>query len=573
MDRINKSPGSINGLPARRSEKMMSEIFLHHLSDMIFIMEVEPGPRFRYFFVNQMGMEFAGLKQEHIGQMMEDVLPKNRADFLMQYYSRALHSNEPVAFIEEARSRNELANVFESRLTAIKNEDGIIQYIISVTRDIHWRSAEAIKYLELHDQMTGSWNRQALMEHLQIEIATSLREGREFAIVNIDLDRFKHFNDSLGHKAGDKLLKLVTERLMSWNKPGHRLYRLGGDEFVILLSDSDRKETDRCARELIELFDVPFCVNSQEYYITPSIGISMFPMDGRDADTLLKNADNALFLVKEKGRAHYRFYRSWMADNFPSYILMEAHLRKAIEKNEFTIHYQPQVNLKNGEILSFEALLRWNNRKFGTVSPSHFIPVAEDTGLIIPIGEWVIREVCRQISVWRSKGHTGIRVAVNISPRQFMEPNLPSVIKMALEEYGLPASMLEIEITEGAMEDTRATLGILHRLKDLGVILSVDDFGTGYSSLNYLKRFPIDILKIDQSFVKEIMENYKNAAITKTIIHLAHSLGLEVVAEGVEEEVQADFLAEANCEKAQGYFFSRPVSAEQIEEKILLKAF
>lgn len=555
------------------TEKMKSDVFFHHISDMIFIMEVEPGPKFRYFFVNKMGLEHASMNEGHFGQLFEDVLPPERFAHLYPYYKRAVFSSEPVVYIDEVTSDSKAANIYESRLSAVKDESGNVEYVICVTRDLHWSNAETIKYLELHDQLTGAWNRRALMEHLQFEIAAALPTDREFAVVNLDLDRFKQFNDTLGHDAGDDLLKFLTARLFKWNKPGQRIYRLGSDEFVILMSDSNREGAENSVQELLTLFDQPFEIQDEEYYMTPSVGVSMFPLDGRDSDTLLKNAHNALFLVKEQGRGHYRFYRSSMEDSFSNYVLMEAHLRKAIEKGEFKLHYQPQVNLKTGNIQSFEALLRWNNGKFGAVSPAQFIPLAEETGLIIPIGEWVIKTACMQLAAWRSKGYDNIRVAINISPRQFMERDLPDIIKKTLETYNLPASSLEIEITEGAMQDTSAALHMLNRLKEMGVVLSVDDFGTGYSSLNYLKNFPIDILKIDQSFVREIKKNNKDAAITKTIIHLAHSLGLEVVAEGVEEEVQVDFLTEANCQKAQGFYFSKPVNATEIEKEILSQKY
>jgi len=551
-------------------ENTISDIFLHHISDMIFIMQVETGPKFRYYFINKIGLKYAGLQERDIGHLLQDVLPQEKSAHLNTHYKRALETKEPVIFIDEATS-SVGSSIFESRLSVINDESGVPTYIVCVTRNVHGRSAETIKYLEYHDQLTNAWNRKALMEHLQMDITTASSDSREFATVNLDLDRFKQFNDSLGHQAGDQMLKLITSRLMRWINPWSRLYRLSGDEFVIIMTNVDRDKTEQSAKELLALFDEPFLIEDEDYYMSPSIGISMFPHDGRDADTLLRHAYNALLLVKEKGRAQYRFYRSNMADSYSNYILIEAHLRRAIEKNEFTLHYQPQVNLKTGEIESFEALLRWNNQKFGAVTPAQFIPIAEDTGLIVPIGEWVIEEACRQIAEWRDKGHSNIRVAINISPRQFIQPNLPDIIRRTLERYDLPASSLEIEITEGAMKDTGAALNMLNRLKEMGILLSVDDFGTGYSSLNYLKTFPIDILKIDQSFVREIMQNYKDAAITKTIIHLAHSLGLEVVAEGVEEEVQVDFLTDANCQKAQGYYFSKPVNAEVIEKMILSK--
>ncbi|WP_246483790.1 bifunctional diguanylate cyclase/phosphodiesterase [Heyndrickxia vini] len=444
--------------------------------------------------------------------------------------------------------------------------------IYIIIRDLTelWENHEKMNFMAMHDHLTGLWNRRALMEHLQLEIANSKQRKREFALLYMDIDRFKYFNDTLGHQAGDVLLKQTAERLGTLKLANYRVYRLGGDEFVILLPGHEKREVNRFSQNILALFNIPFDINGQDYYVTPSIGISMFPADGRDSETLIKNADGALLQVKEKGKGHFRFYRSDMKDAFPNYILMEAHLRKAIEMNEFVMHYQPQVNLKTGKITTFEALLRWQNRKFGNVPPSQFIPLAEETGLIIPIGEWVIQSVCSQLADWRNKGYYDIRVAINISPKQFMQTNLPEIIQKALFMNKLPASALEIEITEGAMEDTIAALSMLHRLKEIGIIISVDDFGTGYSSLNYLKRFPIDILKIDQSFVREIQVNEKDAAITKTIIHLAHNLGMEVIAEGVEEEDQVQFLVSAQCQKAQGYYFSRPVSAKEIEEKVLL---
>ncbi|RLQ90617.1 EAL domain-containing protein [Falsibacillus albus] len=450
--------------------------------------------------------------------------------------------------------------------------DGEIPGIYLIVRDIteHSQNTETIKYLAFHDQLTGLWNRRALLDHLQDEIPSAMKIGKEMALLYLDLDRFKFFNDTLGHKTGDDLLRTIAERLTSLSSVNYRIYRQGGDEFIILLFNGSRDSAEKAAQEIMSKFSEPMYVHNQEYYITPSIGISIFPADGKDTETLIKSADSALFQVKEKGKAHYRFYQSDMNVAFPNFILMESHLRRAIEKEELLIYYQPQVNLATGKIESFEALLRWQNRKFGFVTPSQFIPLAEDTGLIIPIGEWVIENVCEQLSKWRSKGYQSVRVAINISPKQFQQHQLPDIINRLLKKYKLPPDSLEIEITEGAMQDTRTTLTMLNRLKEIGIIISVDDFGTGYSSLNYLKRFPLDILKIDQTFVKEIQQSYKDAAITKTIIHLAHSLGLEVVAEGVEEMEQVEFLLNANCQKAQGFYFSKPVSALEIEEKVLV---
>ncbi|MBS4172320.1 EAL domain-containing protein [Bacillus sp. FJAT-49736] len=669
-------------------EKMLRDIFLHQISDMVFIMKVEPGPKFRYTFVNQKGLDLANLKEEHIGSLIEEVLPKDTADYLINQYKKVLETKETVTFTDYVQVNENKIRMFESCLTGITDENSI-PYIIGITRDVtdysetrqkyqsiidhnldaifsvnengriistnpaslkmigyselelmnhsifelvdkdgvkeiyrvmsntllgepqetknctfikkdgvklhaqlktvpiminrevtgiyviirdtteQWRTNEKMNYMAMHDHLTGLWNRPALLEHLQTEITKSMIKEQEFALIYFDIDRFKYFNDTLGHQAGDELLKQTSDRLLTLNVSHYHVYRLGGDEFVIILPNMTKKVVERVVGNIISLFHTPFNIHDQDYYLTPSIGISLFPTDGKDAETLIKNADSALIQVKEKGKGHYRFYRSEMNEAFPNYILMEAHLRKAIQKNEFVMHYQPQVNLVDGKIKSFEALIRWNNRKFGFVSPAQFIPLAEETGLIISIGEWVINTVCEQLSIWRKKGFEDIRVAINISPKQLLDPNLPTIIKKALLFYQLPPSSIEIEVTEGAMEDTGNALFMLRRLKDMGLIISVDDFGTGYSSLNYLKRFPIDIIKIDQSFVREIQVNEKDAAITKTIINLAHNLGMEVIAEGVEERDQVQFLISAQCLKAQGFYFSRPVSAEEIEKNVL----
>ena len=554
-----------------QAEGMLADMLFHHLTDMIFIMEAENGTRFRYFFINKKGMEIAGLDDGCLGRYIEDVLPADRAAMLNEYYKRSLQREEPVIYMDEVRSApGGKLLAFESKLTSVKHNNGKA-YVVCVSRELNRESTEAIRYLELHDNLTGLLNRRAFMEDAEEEIVRAEKQNTELAVIHLDIDRFKQVNDMLGHKNGDGLLRSVANRLIKHSVPECKYYRQGGDEFVMILFGKDRRETEKYVQKLLSIFNAPFAMENQELYLTPSIGISMYPHDGRDVQTLLKGTDHAIFLVKKQGGANYHFYHSDMQASFSNDFVMEAHLRRAIEKDELTIHYQPQIHLQSGQVKSFEALLRWNNRKFGSVSPAQFIPVAEETGLIVPIGEWVIKKVCAQIADWRKKGYGDIRIAVNISPRQFVQPTLPVFIKSTLNEIGIPAHSLEIEITEGAMQDTRITLDMLHRLKDLGVILSVDDFGTGYSSLNYLKKFPIDILKIDQSFVREIEKNEKNAAITKTIIHLAHSLGLEVVAEGVEEEVQAEFLIDANCQKAQGYYFSHPVSAEEIEDKLFRK--
>jgi diguanylate cyclase (GGDEF)-like protein/PAS domain S-box-containing protein len=432
-------------------------------------------------------------------------------------------------------------------------------------------STELIKYMAFHDQLTGLRNRRALLDQLDDLVKRKQRTSYEFALLFLDIDRFKYLNDTLGHLVGDQILKQVAERLIDIQKEKCTVFRQGGDEFIIVLEDTDRQGAGEFAQKVLSRFNESFYFNSQEYYITPSIGISLFPNDGKDSETLIKSADEALYSVKEKGKAHYQFYRADMNSTGINVVTLEAHLRKAIERSELELFYQPQVNLITNEISSFEALLRWNNSDLGFISPAEFIPLAEDTGLIIPIGNWVIDRACRQIKEWTEKTGKPIRIAVNISPKQFLQLDLVRIIKNAVDLYEIDPSMLEIEITEGAMQDTKETIPMLKRLKDLGITISVDDFGTGYSSLSYLKKFPIDVLKIDQSFIRDIKFNGKDAAIITTIIHLGKSLGMEVIAEGVEEQSQVDFLTEAHCEKAQGFFFARPLSAEEAEVKFIYK--
>lgn len=448
-----------------------------------------------------------------------------------------------------------------------------IKGVYFIMRDLseQLRNTEKIKYMVLHDQLTGLLNRSALMKDLHEAIHVGKNLNSEFSLIYMDLDRFKFMNDSFGHQSGDQLLKVISERLLSIQGDFHSVYRQGGDEFVILLEKTCRDETIRFIEKLISLLEVPFYINDQQYYVTASMGISMYPGDGLDTITLMQKADDALFQVKKRGRAHFLFYSERMRnDQFANPFLMDTSLKRAIEKNELFVHYQPQINLLTNETTSFEALLRWNHSKLGYVSPAEFIPVAEDTGLIIPIGEWVIEEVCKQINKWNLCGYY-TKVAINLSPKQFQQPNIVDTIKLYMDKYKINASSVEIEITEGTIQDTKETNETLNEMKNLGLSISVDDFGTGYSSLSYLKQFPLNTLKIDRSFISELMTDSKDAAITRTIIHLGHSLGLEVIAEGVETKEQVDFLLDIQCEKAQGFYFSRPIPAIEAEEKYLKK--
>ncbi|MFP7295951.1 EAL domain-containing protein [Neobacillus niacini] len=448
---------------------------------------------------------------------------------------------------------------------------GEISGIYVMCKDVseQTKNIETIKFMAFHDQLTGLLNRRALLEQLNNLINSSKTTKKEFALISIDLDRFKFLNDTLGQLAGDEILKRVSERLAQFQNENCFVYRQGGDEFNILLVNINRELTVKFVKKVFAQFVHSFYYNSQEYYISPSIGISMYPNDGKDAEMLIKNADEAMFRVKEKGKAHYQFYRSDMNSVFTNIVTLETHLRKAIDRNELHLVFQPQIDLSTGHSASFEALLRWNNIEAGSISPNVFIPLAEDTGLIIPIGNWVIERTCEQIQQWNQQGYNNIRVAINISAIQFQQHNLVDFIRSMVKKYNIHASSLEIEITEGVMQDTNETIPILKKLKQLGLTISVDDFGTGYSSLNYLKYLPIDVLKIDRTFIRDILVDKRAAAITSTIIHLGNSLGLEVIAEGVENSSQAEFLKNANCHKIQGYFYSKPIPAKELEEKFL----
>lgn len=446
---------------------------------------------------------------------------------------------------------------------------GEIQEIHLILRDtsFHHKNNERLLFLSYHDQLTGLWNRRALKEHFEADAEYAFRSEEKLSLIHLDLDRFNTINDSVGRNGADEILKKIAERLKMICPKSGKLYRIGGDEYIILLKDHSIEKTETLTQKILSDFTKPFYFHHQEYFISTSIGISVYPEDGIVLEELLLKGEQAVRFVKERGRSHYRFYREEMNTSFTDAALMEAHLRRAIEFNELELHYQPQVNLKTGEIDSFEALLRWNNRKFGFVSPAQFIPMAEESGLIHSIGDWVLEVVCAQLKEWQDKQFRPVRIAVNISPKQFQTGAFAEKAKQIIEKHGIHPSSFEVEITETALVNMKDTLSTLQKLKKTGVTISVDDFGTGYSSLSYLKQYPIDIIKIDRSFIKDIELDEKNEAIAKTIISLAHNLGMQVIAEGVEKDLQAKILKEADCHKAQGFLFSKAVPASEIVKK------
>jgi len=440
-------------------------------------------------------------------------------------------------------------------------------HIILKESDFFLTDGSPYQIISYQDELTGLLNRKALNEQWVEEIS-KFEDGLNVALLIVDLDRFKKYNESLGKYSADQLLKMVSTRLLTLRNELCELYRYNGDQFVFIMRYFARDEIESFANKILSLFKDPFNIEDQEYFITASIGISICSfMHNHELESVLHQAEQAVYYAKHNGRFHYRFYRSEMRHAFPNEVLMEAHLKRAIEFNELSIHLQPQIDLHNNSIDSFEALIRWNNRKFGLVPPSQFIPLAESSGLIIQIGDWVLEQVCQNIQDWNKKGYRPVRVAVNISPKQFKEENFASKIEHLLSKYHIEPKYLELEITESSMVNVNETHSILTKLKQLGVFVSVDDFGTGYSSLSYLKKYPIDIIKIDQSFIRDINKDDRNEAIIKAIITLSHNLGMEVVAEGVEDKFQEQFLKDHQCRKGQGYLYNKPLPVAQIVQE------
>ncbi|WP_176167219.1 sensor domain-containing protein [Mesobacillus jeotgali] len=431
----------------------------------------------------------------------------------------------------------------------------------------HYRAKEKIDFMAYHDALTGLANRRLFDERAEKAIVeTKVDRGEKTCLMFLDLDRFKYVNDSLGHSIGDRLLVLVSEKLKKCLGGGAFFSRQGGDEFTVLLEHTTREKAEALARTILIALEEPFVMDGTDIFITTSVGMSFYPEDGEDVDVLLSKADVAMYQAKKQGRNNYQVYDVLLDRKAFDRLQIENELRKALERDEFVLHYQPIVNLCKNEIKGAEALIRWKNDRIGLVSPDQFIPIAEETGLIIPIGEWVLKTALHQLKDWHAEGMEGLTISVNLSIRQFYQPNLISMIREAVESANVDPCFLTIEITESMTMDVEKASVILRELKKLGVNISIDDFGTGYSSLSYLKRFPIDHLKIDRCFVKDIAENKNDENIATTIILMAHNLGLSVIAEGVETEDQLMLLKQHRCNEAQGYHFSKPVPAEEFSK-------
>ncbi|MGK2928953.1 MAG: putative bifunctional diguanylate cyclase/phosphodiesterase [Acidimicrobiales bacterium] len=424
-----------------------------------------------------------------------------------------------------------------------------------------------IEYLALHDDLCGIPNRVLLGDRIASALAQAPREGSRVALLFLDLDRFKTINDSLGHAAGNDLLRAAATRLTETVRSGDTVARLGGDEFAVLLPGVDDPDTPATvAEKVLDAFRVPFEIAGRQLFVSPSIGVSLHPDDARDAEELLRNADAAMYRAKENGRNTFELYTRALNERAHQRLSLESSLHKAVEREELVMHYQPKVDLRSGQIVGMEALMRWEHPELGQLLPGEFIPLAEENGLIVPLGEWALEQACRQTRAWADEGHTALTVAVNLSARQFQHQEVGDMVARVLRLTGLDPASLELELTESlVLQDPEAVMATLHDLKAMGVKCSIDDFGTGYSGLQYLTRFPIDKLKIDRFFVSEISNGGGNARIVAAVIALAHGLRLEVIAEGVESDEQRRFLLEHGCDEMQGFLFSQAIPAMAFE--------
>lgn len=455
-------------------------------------------------------------------------------------------------------------------ITPIWNEVDEIVGTVSAIKDITElkRNEKKIYNMEYFDSITGLPNKMLFLDRLNVGLANARRSCTKLAVIVLDLDNFKTINDTLSHAFGDRILMQIAEKIKGLLREADTVARFGGDEFIILQPGlKDITDITRVADRIIESFRSPWILEGREYYITASMGIAIYPNDGLDESTLVKNADIAMYRAKDKGKNNYEMFMESMNRKIIDKLNLENALRHAIEKEDFVLYYQPQIDIVTGEIISVEALIRWNREGVGLVQPLEFIPVAEESSLIIPLGEWVLKTACKQNVKWISSGFKPLLMAVNLSAKQFQQRDLVEMIDRILHETGMEPTLLELEITEStAMQDIDFTIEVLKRLREKGIRISLDDFGTGYSSLNYLKILPLDTLKIDKSFIHDIALNPNEEAIAKSVIGIAHKMNLMVVAEGVETNDQLEFLKVHMCDKVQGYLLSKPLPSDQIVE-------
>ncbi|MEH7251538.1 EAL domain-containing protein [Neobacillus niacini] len=521
-------------------------------------------------YINEAGCKLIGADslEEVIGQSAKTFVTSQITDLIKgKVFSSDKLENERFMFEFQVRRIDGESIDVEMAARTILYEGRFAVQVVG--RDITQRkkSEQTIKFMAYYDTLTGLSNRNQFRNHLNEVLRNQV--NKTHAVFFLDLDRFKIINDTKGHTVGDIILQKVAGRLENAVQNEGLVSRQGGDEFIILLEDIDKENASQVAKRILNEFSNPFEVNGDEFYVTPSIGISIYPKDGRDEEALIKNADTAMYQAKDRGKNNYQFYSNNLDGISTWKMKLENWLRRAIEQNQMALHYQPQFDLGTGEIVGVEALIRWNHPEYGYIAPSEFIPLAEETGLIVPLGKWILREAFERRKAWKDAGYEDFPIAVNVSVRQFQDENIIPFISEMVEEVGLEANYLELEITESLMQNLENSTIILNRLKDLGVQLSVDDFGTGYSSLSYLKHLPIDKIKIDKSFVDDIISHANQGMMVKTIIDMGMNLKFSVIAEGIETEEQVKFLTRNACQIGQGYYYSKPLSAEKMEEFLL----
>lgn len=530
-------------------------------------------PRGQLIEMNPAGLAMLEAESLEVAQkktLLSYLIPQWRVPFL-DLHKRVMSGKSGMLEFE-IRGLKGTQRWLETHAVPLRDSLGNVTMLLGITRDIteHKKTQQKIEFMANYDALTGLPNRLKLEEQLEYLVALSKREDWNFALMFLDIDHFKDINDTLGHTVGDKLLKKFAQRIKNTFREEDTLARFGGDEFIILLPNTNALEAQQVAQKLLATAQLPFSIEHHKLAISASIGIAIYPMDGVDKDTLYKNADTAMYRAKHNGRNNYSFFTKEMQIIAKRNLELNNALYDALSNNELHLVYQPQISATTGKVIGAEALLRWTHPTFGNVSPAEFIPIAENNGLILPIGEWVLETAIGQMKEWLEKGMLSMVMAVNLSAVQFRNANLPDVITKILDEVGLPAQYLEIELTEGVtMNNPHAAINIMNHLDQIGIKMSIDDFGIGYSSLSYLKKFKVYKLKIDQSFVRDITTDPEDKAIVAAIINMAQSLGLQTIAEGVETLEQLNYLCEQGCDEIQGYYYSRPLLAQDFEQNYM----